>query len=193
MVCRRPSRHYRRRGAVLCMCRRTQVRDRRTVVCHSLRCRHTSNWWYWHPAVTLAWGDVVLPEPEMRSDLCFLDSDFAAVVAAFAAYVVVHVPCAAVGADSQCGDKSFVVCTTFRCTGMRLSAFRMCHCFIVLIVIIQLFVTDDALLRDIVAGIIPHRRQPPPNVRRDGPASRGCIPRRHGPCGAGCRASVWSR
>ena len=145
MVCRRPSRHYRRRGAVLCMCRRTQRCDRRTVVCHSLRCRHTSNWWYWHPAVTLACGDVVLPEPEMRSDLCFLDSDFAAVVAAFAAYVVVHVPCAAVGADSQCGDKSFVVCTTFRCTGMRLSAFRMCHCFIVLIVIIQLFVTDDAL------------------------------------------------
>ncbi len=65
----------------------------------------------------------------------FLDHEFAAIVATFAAYGVVDVPCAAVGADCECGDECFVMSATFSRTGVRLSAFRMCHFFIVLILL----------------------------------------------------------
>ena len=56
-----------------------------------------------------------------------VDDKFTAIVSAFATYSVVDVPCAAVGADSESRDKGFVVSTTFRGSGVRLSAFRMCH------------------------------------------------------------------
>ena len=60
----------------------------------------------------------------------------AAVIATFTTYHVIDVPCAAVGADGQCGGYCFVVGAAFRCTGVRLSAFRMCHfmffCFVLL-------------------------------------------------------------
>lgn len=71
------------------------------------------------------------------SDVSFLDNLFPAIVAAFATNSVVNVPCATVRTDSQCRDKSFVVCTTFRGAGMRLSSFRMCHCSIVLIILLM--------------------------------------------------------
>ena len=61
--------------------------------------------------------------------LFFYDGLLAAVVAAFAAYGVVDVPCTAVGAECQCGGYCLVVGTTLCCTGLRLLAFRMCHCF----------------------------------------------------------------
>lgn len=57
----------------------------------------------------------------------FFDGDFAAVVAAFATNGVIDVPCAAVGADSQCGGYGFVMCSAFCSAGFGLFAFRMCH------------------------------------------------------------------
>ena len=56
-----------------------------------------------------------------------IDYELATIVAALAAYVVIHMPCTAVGADGESGDKSLVVCATFRSSGMRLSSFGMCH------------------------------------------------------------------
>ena len=67
--------------------------------------------------------------------LGLLDHEFATIVAAFAANGVVDMPCAAVGADCESGDESFVVCAAFCRTGVRLSAFRMCHFCIVLILL----------------------------------------------------------
>lgn len=69
-----------------------------------------------------------------------LDHEFAAIVTAFAANGVVDVPCTAVRADCKCGDESFVVCAAFRRTGVRLSAFRMCHFCIVLILLFYVVV-----------------------------------------------------
>lgn len=70
----------------------------------------------------------------------FLDCHFATIVATFATYVVIHVPCSTVRADCQRRDQGFVVCTTFCGTRMRLSAFRMCHCYLFsLIVIISVY------------------------------------------------------
>ena len=68
------------------------------------------------------------------SDSSLVDHELAAVISAFAAYGVVYVPCAAVGAYCDRRDKCFVVGAAFRGAGVRLSAFRMCHCSIVLIV-----------------------------------------------------------
>ena len=48
----------------------------------------------------------------------FYDSLFAAIVAAFAAYGVVNVPGAAVGAKCKCGSYSLVVGTTFCGAGL---------------------------------------------------------------------------
>ena len=60
-------------------------------------------------------------------DFGFLDNKLATVVTAFRANLVEHMPCSAVGADSECWDESLVVRTAFGGTGVRLSAFRMCH------------------------------------------------------------------
>lgn len=65
------------------------------------------------------------------SDSCFLDGHFATIVATFATYGVVNMPCTTVGADGKCGGYSFVVCTAFRGTGLGLFSFRMCHCYFV--------------------------------------------------------------
>lgn len=46
------------------------------------------------------------------------DSLFAAIVATFAAYGVVDVPGAAVGAKCKCGGYCLVVCATFGGTGL---------------------------------------------------------------------------
>lgn len=68
------------------------------------------------------------------SDGSLVDHKLASVVAAFSAYSVIKMPCAAIRTDGYCGYQCFVMCATLRCAGMRLSAFRMCHCSIVLIV-----------------------------------------------------------
>ena len=60
----------------------------------------------------------------------FLDDLTAAVISALGAYSVEHVPCATVGTQCDGGDQCLVVGAAFRRTGMRLSAFRMCHCSI---------------------------------------------------------------
>lgn len=57
----------------------------------------------------------------------FLDSNLAAIVSALTAYTVVYVPCAAVGADGECGHHSLVVSSTLCGTCLRLFTFRMCH------------------------------------------------------------------
>lgn len=56
------------------------------------------------------------------------DNYVAAIEATFTAYGVVDVPGAAVGAYGDGGHLSFVVGATFGGAGLRLSAFRMCHC-----------------------------------------------------------------
>ena len=78
----------------------------------------------------LPWRPFGAPQGWALSDgyFVFLDGDFAAVVAAFATNGVIDVPCAAVGADSQCGGYGFVVCSAFSSAGLGLFAFRMCHC-----------------------------------------------------------------
>jgi hypothetical protein len=66
-------------------------------------------------------------KPALLSLGFLVDDEPAAVVAAFAANGVVYVPGAAVGADGECRDESFVVCAALRGAGVRLSAFGMCH------------------------------------------------------------------
>ncbi|OAV67432.1 hypothetical protein Barb4_02467 [Bacteroidales bacterium Barb4] len=66
----------------------------------------------------------------------FFDCQLTSVVAAFTAYGMVKMPCAAVGAYSHCGDDSLVVSSSLGCSCMTLSSFRMCHCLIYLIVFI---------------------------------------------------------
>lgn len=57
----------------------------------------------------------------------FLDSDFAAIVTAFAAYSVRDVPCATVRAKRQSRSYSLVVSSSLGCSCLRLFTFRMCH------------------------------------------------------------------
>ena len=64
---------------------------------------------------------------EYLSFSSLLNRQFTTIVSAAGAYSVVDVVCAAVRADSQCGQLSYVMSTTFRLTGVRLSTFRMCH------------------------------------------------------------------
>ena len=65
--------------------------------------------------------------------LCsLLYSQFTTIVSAGRADSVVDVMSAAVRAECQCWHFSFVMCTTFRCSGVRLSSFWMCHSFIIL-------------------------------------------------------------
>ena len=66
----------------------------------------------------------------VRGEGLFLDDLTAAVVSALGAYSVEHVPCATVGTQCDGGDQCLVVGAAFGRTGMRLSAFRMCHCSI---------------------------------------------------------------
>ena len=61
------------------------------------------------------------------SFLSLLDSQLATIVTAARAYGVVNVVCATVRADSQRRHHGFVMGTTFRLSGVRLSSFRMCH------------------------------------------------------------------
>ena len=56
-----------------------------------------------------------------------LDGELAAVVAAGAAYGVVDVPSAAVGANCQRGCYGLIVGSALARPGLRLSSFRMCH------------------------------------------------------------------
>ncbi len=66
---------------------------------------------------------------QLSDGLVFDDGLLAAIVATFAAYGVVDVPSTAVGAKCKGGGYCFVVCATFSGAGLRLLAFRMCHCF----------------------------------------------------------------
>ena len=60
--------------------------------------------------------------------LCsLLYSQFTTIVSAGRADSVVDVMSAAVRAECQCWHFSFVMSTTFRCSGVRLSSFWMCH------------------------------------------------------------------
>ncbi len=73
-----------------------------------------------------------------RSESGFFNhSLLAAVVAAFAAYGVVDMPCTAVRAESQSGRYGLVVSTALCSAGLGLLAFRMCHCFFILWFFIQ--------------------------------------------------------
>ena len=85
------------------------------------------------------------------ADLIFLDSDFTAIVATFAAYGVVDVPGAAVGAKSQSGSYSLVVGATFGGTGLRLFAFRMCH-FVLIFMSFFIFVVIGLSVGIVVVG-----------------------------------------
>ena len=63
-----------------------------------------------------------------RLGLCsLLYSQFTTIVSAGWADGVVDVVSATVRAECQCWHFSFVMCTTFRCSGVRLSSFWMCH------------------------------------------------------------------
>ena len=64
----------------------------------------------------------------LSESLVLNDSLFAAIVTTFAAHGVIDVPGATVGAECQGGSDSLVVSTTLGRTGLRLFAFRMCHC-----------------------------------------------------------------
>lgn len=68
----------------------------------------------------------------MSDGFVFDDGLFAAIVATFAAYGVVDVPGAAVGAKCKGGGYCLVVGTTFGGAGLGLLAFRMCHCCLIL-------------------------------------------------------------
>lgn len=63
---------------------------------------------------------------DLESSL-FLDSDFAAIVSAFAAYSVRDVPCATVRAKRQSRSYSLIVSSSLGCSCLRLFTFRMCH------------------------------------------------------------------
>ena len=85
--------------------------------------------------IPCVFGDYLFSAGGNRDNLdshdVFVDDELTTIVAAFAANCVIDVPSAAVRADSESRDESFVVCATFRGSGVRLSAFRMCHCSIV--------------------------------------------------------------
>ncbi len=77
---------------------------------------------YWH---------VCLPTSHAESPhlgfCCLLYSQFTTIVSASWADCVVNVVSATVRAKCQCRHFCFVVCTTFRLSGVRLSSFWMCH------------------------------------------------------------------
>lgn len=62
-----------------------------------------------------------------RLSFSLLDSQFTTVVATGRANGVVDVKSATVRACSQCRSFHYVMGTTFRLSGVRLSSFRMCH------------------------------------------------------------------
>ena len=70
-----------------------------------------------------------------------LYSQFTTIVSASRADSVINVVSATVRAECQCWHFSFVMCTTFRLSGVRLSSFWMCHsCLLFLIVIFNLII-----------------------------------------------------
>ena len=62
-----------------------------------------------------------------RLSFRLLDCQFTTVIATRRANGVVDVKCAAIRAWSQCRSLHYVMGTTFRLAGVRLSSFRMCH------------------------------------------------------------------
>ena len=65
--------------------------------------------------------------------LCsLLYSQFTTIVSASRADSVIDVVSATVRAECQCWHVSFVMCTTFRGSGVRLSSFWMCHILLIL-------------------------------------------------------------
>ena len=87
---------------------------------------------------TLKLPDVKFGEKTLKTLLChFLyDGKLAAIRAASGAYSVIDVPCATVRANCHCWSYSLVMSSSLGCSCLTLSSFRMCHCFIYLIVII---------------------------------------------------------
>ena len=61
------------------------------------------------------------------SHFFFYDGQFPAIVSASGANGVIDMPCAAVGAYSQCGGYSLIVGSAFEGSRFGLSSFRMCH------------------------------------------------------------------
>ncbi len=57
----------------------------------------------------------------------FFDCHFSSVIAAFATYSVIYVPCATVRAEYQSRSYSFVVSSSLSCSCLRLFSFWMCH------------------------------------------------------------------
>ena len=56
-----------------------------------------------------------------------LDGEFAAVVTAFGAYMVIHYWSAAIAARGELGFLQTVVCSALRCASLRESVFWMWH------------------------------------------------------------------
>ncbi len=106
------------------------------------------------------------PEPAhslQAVPLCCLDSGVlfdhqtATVVSAFAADGVIDVPCATVGAMSDCRHLSLVVSTALRSACLRLFAFRMCHRFLSLFYFVIRF--WPAVSRSLLFVLFTRRRQ----------------------------------
>jgi len=62
------------------------------------------------------------------------NSNLATVVTTCGTYCVVNIVSTAVRANCQCWSHCLIVCSSFKCTSLRLSSFRMCHFLIYLIV-----------------------------------------------------------
>lgn len=75
-----------------------------------------------------------LPTEALLSLCGSFDSEFSAIVSTSTAYGVVDVGCSTVGANCDCRQFCYIVSTTLRCSGVRLSSFRMCHVFYYLLV-----------------------------------------------------------
>lgn len=92
-------------------------------------------------------------------DSSLFDSYFATVIATFATYGVVDMPCTAVGAYCQCGSHSFVMGAAFRCTCLRLFTFRMCHCCLSFIVffVTGLYLSDPLPVYVFSQSAVPRR------------------------------------
>ncbi len=86
---------------------------------------------------------------------CLLDYDTAAVETTFAAYGVVDVPCAAVGAYSQSGHLCLVVSSALCCPGLGLFSFRMCHFFLLFCFVLNLLLSISSVLRPSVSCRLP--------------------------------------
>ena len=89
--------------------------------------------------------------------LCsLLYSQFTTIVAASWANSVVDVVSATVRAKCQCWHFCFVMCTTFRCSCVRLSSFWMCHSCLLFLIVILIFT-----FRIITLPALPRRTTEP--------------------------------